>query len=206
VTLVNSTSSIGARPRIIVITGEPGSGKSTLGAELAKALRLPFLARDDIRGGLFMTEGAWSDAPHRVPTSEHAVESLLRIVETTAGLGVSCVVEYVVREERVDDLERMQAVADCVVLMTECRDAPARFARRNRGDRLLNRQPVLDLLGHRTIDDHTDAALERMEVVAAEMRTAFDLPTMRVDTDTADGYEPQLEHIIDFVVADHHTE
>ena len=114
------------------------------GAELARSLRIPFVARDDVRGGLFFTDGAWTPTPRRVPTSDEAVEALLQIVETTAGLGVSCVVEYVVRRGRPQDWARITAAADCVVLMTTCRDATSRFPHRAMNDALLNRRAVLD--------------------------------------------------------------
>ncbi len=192
----------GDRARVIVVTGAPGSGKTTLGAELSGALRMPFLARDDVRGGLFFTTGAWHARPGRVPTAERSVETFLRIVETTASLGVSCVVEHVVRRERPADLQRLSAVADCVVVLTECRAPLERFASRNRQDRLLNRQPVLEALGYATIDEHTSNAVARMRSVAREMRTDFGLPTLSVNTD--DGYEPGLDAIVDFVITGAH--
>jgi len=186
------------RPRVALLTGEPGSGKSVLGAELSRALRVPFIARDDVRGGLFLTAGAWSAQPRRVPTADEAVEAFLRIVESTVGLGVSCVAEYVVRRGRPGDLRRLAEVADCRVVRTWCRDAPERLARRDAADRLLNLRPVLDALGYSTIDAHTSAAVARMRAVTDDMRTDFDLPVLEVNTD--DGYEPGLDAVIDFLV------
>jgi predicted kinase len=185
--------------RVVLITGEPGSGKTTLGHDLSRSMRVPFIARDDVRTGLFFSAGAWSDRPQDVPTPEQGVETFLRIVEAMAGLGVSCVVEYVIRRGRPQDLERITAVADCVVLYTMCRDPIGRFAARNNADRLLNRPSVLDALGYASIDQHTSDACERMRSVTREMRTDFELPLLRVTTD--DGYDPGLEHIIDFVAS-----
>ncbi|HKE77324.1 MAG TPA: AAA family ATPase [Acidimicrobiales bacterium] len=187
------------RPRVVLITGTPGSGKSTLGTALAGALRVPFLARDDVRGGLFLTAGAWGHRPARVPPPDEAVEAFLRLVETAASLGVSCVAEYVVRRHRPADLRRLTVAADCVAVVTECRDALDRAARRGRADRLLNRRPVLDALGYATVDDHTAAAAARMGSVAGAMRVDLGLPTLRVATD--DGYEPGLDAIVEFAVA-----
>lgn len=186
------------RARVVVVTGAPGSGKTTLGAKLSRALRMPFIARDDVRGGLFFTAGAWSARPGRVPTSDESVEAFLRILETTASHGVSCIVEYVVRQQRPADLQRLSSVADCVVVLTECCDHLERFVSRNRTDRLLNRQPVLDALGYTTIREHTSDAVARMRSVANAMRVDFGLPTLRVNTD--DGYEPGLDAIVDFVI------
>ena len=191
------------RARIVLVTGAPGSGKSTLGAELARSLRIPFVARDDVRGGLFFTDGGWTPNPRRVPTSDEAVETLLQMIETTAGLGISCIVEYVIRQSRPHDWARITAAAECVVLMTTCRDAMSRFTHRAMNDALLNRQAVLDALGKASIEDHTTEAVSRMESVVDDMRTEFDVPMLQVATDH--GYQPGLDEIIDFVVSDHRT-
>ena len=185
-----------AAARVILVTGEPGSGKSTLGRALAGALRIPFLARDDVRGGLFLTGGAWRPQPHDVPSADQAVEAFLELVESAAQLGVSCVAEYVVRRSRPPDLDRITASADCVVLVTWCRDPMARFASRNRVDPFITRSGVLEALGIASVDEHTDAAIERMRGVARDMRTDFDLPMLRVNTD--DGYDPGLDEVIAF--------
>lgn len=194
---MHRTRSEANRARVVLLAGEPGSGKTTLGLALSRELRFPFLSRDDVRGGLFFTEGAWSEHPRRVPTADEAVEAMLRIAETTAGLGVSCVVEYVFRQERPADLARIEAVAESVVIRTWCADALARCADRDASDRLLNRQPVLDVLGYDTVLDRATSAWARMRSVASEMQTDFDLPTLSVNTD--DGYTPSLEHIIGFI-------
>jgi len=179
------------------MVGEPGSGKTRLGVSLAGALRLPFLARDDVRTGLYFTAGAWSERPGPVPPADAAVETFLRLVETMAALGVSCVAEYVVRDERPEDMARITAVARCVGVRTACADAPARRADRARTDRLLARRPVLDALGYRSVGEHTARAEVRMAAVTAQMRTVFDFPVLEVDTN--DGYDPPLDDIVDFV-------
>ena len=194
-----ATATPADRPRIVVITGVPGSGKSALGTELSRCLQIPFLARDDVRRGLFFTNGAWTDRPGRVPTADEAVDTFLDILEAITSHGVSCIAEYVVRRHRPADLRRITAAGDCVVIRTECRDPLGRFARRHGADRLLNRAPVLAALGHTTIEDHTSAALARMRSVAHEMQTDFDLPTLTVHTDN--GYTPDLEAILTFATA-----
>lgn len=179
------------------MVGEPGSGKTRLGIALAGALRVPFLARDDVRTGLYFTAGAWSERPGPVPAADVAVETFLLLVETMAGLGVSCVAEYVVRDDRPEDLARITAVARCVGVRTGCADAPARRAGRARTDRLVARRPVLDALGYRSVGEHAAQAEVRMAAVTAQMRTVFDFPVLEVDTN--DGYDPPLDDIVDFV-------
>ena len=43
------------KPTLIIISGMPGSGKSTLSRTLADTKHWPFLSRDEIYGGLFHT-------------------------------------------------------------------------------------------------------------------------------------------------------
>jgi predicted kinase len=181
------TSAVGQRPRVVLLTGEPGSGKTELGLELARALHVPFLARDQVRRGLYLTAGGWSDEPVPAPTADEAVEVFLRIAEALVGNGVSCVIEYVVRTDRPEDLARITEAADCVVVVTWCANPAARRAARDRSDLLLGRDP----------DAEAERA-ERMARVSKEMRRDFDLPVLRVQTD--DGYDPELDEIVAFAV------
>lgn len=45
---------------LIIITGLPGTGKTTLGRKLAEEFRLPFISKDDIKEFLFDNLG-WKD-------------------------------------------------------------------------------------------------------------------------------------------------
>ena len=51
-------------PLVLIVTGAPASGKSTLGPHLARALALPYLSKDLFKESLFETLGiadrAWS--------------------------------------------------------------------------------------------------------------------------------------------------
>jgi predicted kinase len=186
-----------SRARAVLITGVPGSGKSTLARRLSHLLRIPYLARDDVRGGLFFTEGAWSDVLERVPSAEEAVDVFLATAEQLLTRGVSCVLEYVVRGHRPGDLDRITAVADCVVVTTACADPTARLRDRNGADRLIANPAVLRAAGLASVAEHTDMAVRRMAAVAQEMRTDFPLPTLQVDT--THGYRPDIEAILAFV-------
>lgn len=188
-----------ARPRVVLLTGAPGSGKSTLGAALARELRVPFLARDDVRGGLFLTAGAWTDRLERVPPADEAVEVFLQTVEGLLAHGVSCVVEYVVRAHRPDDLDRILAAGECRVIVTECADAPARVEQRNRSDRFAANPALLGALGMTSVDEHTRAVVQRIALVEREMLRQFPVPTLHVNT--AAGHQPGMDELVSFATS-----
>ena len=62
-------------PVLVIVTGAPGSGKTTLSRELSARLRVPCLARDDIRTGLFFTAGGWTDTPERLPSVDESIDA-----------------------------------------------------------------------------------------------------------------------------------
>lgn len=72
------------RRRFIVVSGLPGSGKTTVGRRLAQALELPMLDKDDILEALFDGLGV-GDAEWRNRLSRTADEVLRRLTDQTAG-------------------------------------------------------------------------------------------------------------------------
>jgi adenylate kinase family enzyme len=43
------------KPKLVIVTGQPGSGKTTLSKELGKLLYLPVISRDEIKEGYVNT-------------------------------------------------------------------------------------------------------------------------------------------------------
>ncbi len=49
-------------PKLIIVTGRPAAGKSTLAKRLSQEIKLPIVSKDDIREVLFERPG-WTDRP-----------------------------------------------------------------------------------------------------------------------------------------------
>lgn len=180
----------------MVVTGQPGSGKTTLGRALAAALRVPFLARDEIRGGMVASAGLWSGRLDGAPPREDAIAVLVEVVETLTSHGVSAVLELVVTPERRAAFRRIEAVADAVVVHTTARNSAERAGARDRQDSMLNRPEVLRALGHESIDGYL-AGPERRRI-ATEAQTDLGAPLLEVVTD--DGFDPPLEDVVEWVI------
>jgi len=61
---------MGSKPKCIIVTGAPGSGKTTLSKELGKRLWMPVISRDEIKEGYVNTYGVKHD---RLPADTNAV-------------------------------------------------------------------------------------------------------------------------------------
>lgn len=73
---------------LVIVSGAPGSGKTTMGGRLGTELRLPHLNRDLVRDGLWMTEG--SEAAIR---TSRAWQIWLSAVKLYLQAGVSLVID-----------------------------------------------------------------------------------------------------------------
>jgi hypothetical protein len=188
----------GRRPWLIIVTGQPGSGKSSLGLRLAASLRVPYLSRDDVRWGLQATAGLWGNQLRGTLDRDVARETFIQLVEEVARRGVTAVLEFIPFRGRLHEMERLRSVAECLVLLTSCRDASRRAEERERCDSLLNRDGVLSALGHGSMKDYLRNGEEQREAVRQAMATEFAVPTLQVRTD--EGYEPSVDLIIEWVI------
>lgn len=85
-------------PVLLLISGAPCTGKTTIGRQLAADLRLPFLSRDDIKDLLFDTLG-WSDREWSRKLGTASWELLYYFLEIELGAGRSLMVESNFRPE-----------------------------------------------------------------------------------------------------------
>jgi len=156
-------------PLLVVVTGPPAAGKTTVARELAAALRVPLLAKDTIKESLFDGLGtgdlAWSRR-----LGEATYLALLGVVEESVAVGASLVVEA--NFVRGSELEARLAALPARVLQVHC-SAPLEL--------LIERYS-----GRKRHPGHVDA--ERIEAlrqaIASGRHDPLDLrgETVRIDT------------------------
>lgn len=80
------------KPLLVIVTGLPATGKTTLGKRLAAALRLPFIHKDGIKELLFDMLG-WSDIAWSQRLGRASIELLYYFAEAQLMVGSSLVIE-----------------------------------------------------------------------------------------------------------------
>jgi predicted kinase len=79
-------------PLLVVVTGMPSSGKTTVAEELARRLRLPLIAKDEIKESLYETLGAEDvTASGRLGAAAYAL--IFALARVMLGAGASVIVE-----------------------------------------------------------------------------------------------------------------
>jgi predicted kinase len=130
-------------PLLVVVTGAPGSGKTTIARALAVELRLPLLAKDDVKEALFDELGngdrEWSRKLGRA-TYEILFAVARRLLET----GASCILE-----SNFSDPAPLRALPRARVVQIFC-NAPdevvlERYAKRERHPGHLDAQIINEL-------------------------------------------------------------
>lgn len=152
---------------IVLVSGPPGSGKTTLARELAPKLRLPLIAKDDIKESLFDSLG-WSDHEWSRKVGAAVWEVLFMIIGRAAETDASLIVESNFHADQRARIAKIGATFVEVFCFASPETLERRFRERDRhpghaddqisldGRELLDRhQPVVDRV-IRVDTDHRD--------------------------------------------------
>jgi predicted kinase len=181
------------KPFVIVVTGRPGSGKTTLAHTLARYIHCPALCRDEFKEGYVHTMGG-THASLGKDINRRLYDIFFETVDVVVSKGVSVVIEAAFQHPAwVPKLTHLADVARVALVICTIHPQLARA-------RWIERV-VADSTRERF---HGDSAVDTAHDGSGTSGGTYDPPAMNVPTlivDTTDGYNPPLEHIVSFAIA-----
>jgi predicted kinase len=178
-------------PTLVVVSGPPGSGKTTLAHAIARELPCPAICRDEIKEGMVHAtggefQGAWGDELTR-----RTFPLFFEVLRVLLEAGVTVVGEAAFQDGLWQ--QGLEPLGVPRIRIVQCRADPAvTWARATSRSAA---KPA-----HATA--HGDSTLgKRLEdwASAAASFERISLPVPAIDVDTAHGYDPGLPEIVAFV-------
>jgi predicted kinase len=181
----------GVEPYLVVVSGPPGSGTTTLAHALARALPCPAICRDELKEGLAHGAAEYSPVPGDA-LAYRTLEVFFGCVRFLVESGVTLVAEASF-QHRLWEPGLRPLLDSARVRIVHCRVEPAVAHERIR--RRAHDQPA-----RRAV--HGDPSLEDPFETFRQAFESFDpvrlgVPTIEVDT--TDGYDPPVEEVVAFV-------
>src|SRR3954452_25248663 len=81
------------RPTLVVVSGPPASGKTTLAHALAGAIRCPAVCRDEIKEGMVHAHGGAFEAARGDPLTQRTLPVFFDVLRVLLAGGVTVVAE-----------------------------------------------------------------------------------------------------------------
>lgn len=180
------------KPPLVLVSGMPGSGKTTLAGFLAARLFLPLVAKDPIKESLCRVHGMPPDRAASMRLGIAAIGVLHGVAARYLDEGVGLVLEAafvhgVSEPELAVHLERSNAVLVACTL-----DPLVALERYRARSGTAERHP----------SHHDEAVLAETGIETwPERFGSLDLDVPRLEVDTVDGYRPSVRAIVDWVEA-----
>jgi predicted kinase len=181
------------QPLLIVVTGRPGSGKTTLAHALAKSIHCPAICRDEIKEGFVNTTGRSEGSADSGGDIAWAVyETFFDTVKLLLDRQITLVAEAAFQHKLwASKLEPLRSIARIRIVVCDIDPELARSRHIERGLADPSRERFHG-------DPAVQAAREGRSLPIGEYDPPrLDVPTLSVDTTT--GYQPGMESIVSFV-------
>jgi len=181
-----------ARPTLVVVSGPPGSGKTTLAHALAREIGCPAICRDEIKEGMVHAEGGSFQGGHGDPLTQRTLPLFFEVLRLLVEARVTVVAEAAFQDrlwrpglEPLAEHAELRIVRCTVDAGVSFRRAAARSATSERrtkahGDSTIGKE----------LADWEDAfrSFEHISIAAPA-----------IDVDANDGYTPDLAQVVEFV-------
>lgn len=175
------------KPLLIVITGQPASGKTTLAHILSKEIKLPLLSRDELKEGYINSTGAHHNQSDNV-VDWYIYETFFETINLLISRGVSLIVEAAFQHKLwKPKLSDLLEKADVRIVVCEINPAIAKMR--------FTKRLLVDPNRKKFHGDNLDEKL----CLLIETYERINIHTPILAVDTTDNYYPRLEKIVSFI-------